>query len=319
MAQNDESNFDLTSLREEQIPENHKSGFVAVIGRPNVGKSTVMNALLHQKVAIVSHRPQTTRVRQLGIITEPDYQMIFVDTPGIMQPRHKLDEFMLNTALESLRDADVILWLVDASEAPGRGDQSIAEQLQPLAGPSKIILGINKADLLTPDQVLPRTDAYRQMLPQAHNWLLFSALKERGLDELLQMLVDALPQGPRYYPADQVTDLFLRDIAGELVREQILQQLHDEIPHGTTVQVTEFKERPNNVTYIGATIFVERESHKQIVIGRQGAQLRQIGAAARQEIELMLDGKVFLELWVKVEPKWRRSDQALQRFGYTRG
>ncbi len=299
------------------VPQNppHKSGFVTIVGRPNVGKSTLFNAFMQQKLAIVSPRPQTTRTRMMGIITEAAYQMIFLDTPGLLKPRHKLDEFMVETAVETFADADVILYLVDASEPPGAGDQAITRQLRELGSQTKIILAMNKGDLLKPDQILPRTAEYRALLPQA-DWILFSATKGNGRDELFQMLVDALPQGPQYYPEDQLTDVFVRDIAGELIREQIFLQLRDEIPYGTAVVVEEFKERENGVTYIGASIYVERDSHKGIIIGAKGKQLQQIGAMARKEIEDLIEQQVFLELWVKVEPKWRHNENALKRLGY---
>ncbi len=297
------------------IAEGHQSGFVAVAGRPNVGKSTLINAFLQEKIAIVTPRPQTTRTRQLGILTTPDYQMILMDTPGLMKPRHKLDEFMMETAVESLESADVLLWLVDVSQTPGPGDKIIARQLAGLNPDIPVILGMNKADLLAADQVLPHSEAYHSLLPNAA-WIVFSATQGDGRDPLLQMLINALPQGPRYYPADQITDVYLRHIAAELVREQIMLQLRDEIPYGTAVRVDEFKERENGVIYIGATIYVERDSHKRILIGAKGSQLRRIGAAARQEIEALVESKVFLELWVKVEPKWRRNEKALKRFGY---
>ena len=308
--------LDLSSLAEEALPEGHKSGFVAVAGRPNVGKSTLMNALLKQKIAIVSPRPQTTRSNQLGILTRPEYQIIFVDTPGLVKPRHKLDEFMVSEADNSIHDADVVLWLVEANEWPGPGDKNIAATLLELPGTTPVVLGINKADLLRPDSVIPRTEAYRALLPEA-GWLLFSALHGDGVDVLLQMIVDVLPEGPRYYPADQTTDAFMRDIAAELVREQIFLQLREELPYGTVVQVEEFKERESGVTYIGATIYVERENHKRIIIGAKGARLREIGSAARRQIEEMLQSKVYLEWWVKVEPNWRRNKKALKRFGYS--
>ncbi|UCC51980.1 MAG: GTPase Era [Anaerolineaceae bacterium] len=303
-------------IDENEIPDGFKSGFVTLVGRPNVGKSTLMNAFLHQKIAIVTPRPQTTRTRQLGIITEPNYQMIFIDTPGIMKtPRHKLDEFMLESAVKTLSDADVVLWLVEGNQAPGPEDRAIAEKLTVLKLTS-VILGINKSDTLAPSEVLPRSEAYRSLLPNA-KWILFSALRHDGLPELLQMLVDELPEGPLYYPPDQITDAYLRDIAAEMIREQIMLQLREEIPYGTAVQILEFKERTNGTTYINANIIVDRDSHKRIVIGRNGEQLRQIGAAARKEIEIMLDGKVFLELWVKVQPKWRRDEHSLRRLGYS--
>ncbi|MFO7537226.1 MAG: GTPase Era [Chloroflexota bacterium] len=301
----------------EDVPEGHRSGFVTIVGRPNVGKSTLLNAFLQQKIAIATPRPQTTRVRQLGIITESDYQMIFVDTPGIMEePRHKLDEFMLDTAVSSLRDADVVLWLVEASELVGPGDRAIAEKLAQLGEDTAVVLGINKLDLLEAAQVQERAEAYQSLLPNAP-WVMFSATTGHGRDELMQLLIEALPEGPRLYPADQVTDAYLRDIAAELIREQLLLQLREEIPYGTAVKIDEFKERDKGVTYIGATIYVERENHKAIVIGHKGSQLRDLGTAARQEIEKLLEQKVFLELWVKAEPKWRRNERALQRLGYS--
>ena len=298
-------------------PEGFKSGFVALAGRPNVGKSNLMNDFLQQKIAIVTPRPQTTRTRQLGIITEPDYQMIFVDTPGIIkEPRHKLDEYMVDAAEQMLSDADVVLWLVDSSVAPGPEDRAIAEKLQALGERSRVILGINKLDALSAAQVLPRAEAYRALLPDA-DWIMFSALNGSGLPELLEMLKNELPEGPMYYPPEQITDAFLRDIAAEMIREQIMLQLRDEVPYGTAVQILEFKERPGEPTYISANIFVERDSHKGIIIGSKGAQLRRIGSAARKEIEAMLDEKVFLDLWVKVQPQWRRDENALKRLGYS--
>ncbi|MCA9934509.1 MAG: GTPase Era [Ardenticatenaceae bacterium] len=299
-----------------EIPEGHKSGIVTLVGRPNVGKSTLMNAFMQQKIAIVTPRPQTTRVRQLGILTDPQFQMIFVDTPGLMKPRHKLDEFMVETAVETLEDADVILWLVDASEPVGYGDQAIAQQLTGLGTGTPIILAMNKSDLLSAEEVMPRTEEYCALLPDAA-WILFSATQGNGRDELFQMLVDALPEGPRYYPPEQITDIFVRDIAGELVREQIMLQMREEIPYGVAVQVNEFKERENGTIYMNATILTERNSHKQIIIGAKGKQLKELGAAARQEIEELVGGKVFLELWVKVQPKWRRDEKSLKRLGYS--
>lgn len=301
---------------DEQAPK-FKSGFVALVGRPNVGKSTLMNAFMQQKIAIVTPRPQTTRTRQLGIITEPHYQMIFIDTPGLIKnPRHKLDTFMVETAVDAFNDADVILWLVDSTSLPGLEDQAIAAQLNALGKNAKIVLGMNKLDAVEAKNVLPHSEAYRNLVPKAA-WLMFSAQTQAGIDELLDMLTAALPEGPQYYPEDQITDVYLRDIAAELIREQVMLQLRDEVPYGTAVQILEFKERDNGTTYISANIIVERDSHKPIIIGTKGSQLRQIGAKARQEIERMLEGKVFLELWVKVEEKWRRNERALRRFGYS--
>lgn len=298
-----------------ETPEGHRSGFVALVGRPNVGKSTLMNAFMRQKIAAVTHRPQTTRTRQLGIITEPGYQMIFIDTPGIIRdPRHQLDEFMVQSALETLDDADVVLWLVDMTEQPGSSDRDIAALLA--EGERKVILALNKIDAVSPADALQRTEAYVSLLRSA-DWLHVSALNGDGVGELLGRLVAALPEGPRYFPADQVTDAYERTIAAELIREQIMLQLRDEIPYGTAVRVRDFKERPNGSTYVSADIFVERDSHKSIVIGAGGAQLKAIGAAAREQIEQLVGGKVFLELWVKVEKDWRRDPNLLRQFGYS--
>jgi GTPase len=302
----------------EEVPEGHKAGFVTLVGRPNVGKSTLFNAFMKQKLAIVTPRPQTTRQRQLGIITEPEYQAVFIDTPGLLKPRHKLDEFMVQTANEALSDADVIVFLVDGNEPPGPGDRIIAGQLAALGEAAQVILAINKADQMKADQVIPHSEAYRALLPDAP-WILFSAATGAGQEELWEMIIAALPENPPYYPADQVTDLFVRDLAAELIREQILLQLRDEIPYGTAVAIQEFKERENGVTYISANIYVEREAHKPILIGAKGQQLQQIGSAARKEIETLVEGKVFLELWIKIEPKWRRNEKALRRLGYSSG
>lgn len=301
----------------EQVPEGHKSGFVAVVGIPNAGKSTLINAFMQQKIAIVTPRPQTTRTRQLGILTTPDYQIIFIDTPGIMkEPRHKLDSFMLNTALNTLQDSDVILWVMDGSTMPGAADQLIAERLANLQDKKPIVLAINKNDLVPPDRVMPVTEAYQALVPEAA-WLFISAANGLGTEALLQTIVDALPEGPRFYPPDQITDAYLRDIAAEMIREQLLIKLREEIPHGVAVQVDEFKERENGVTYISANIFVERENHKKIVIGKRGSMLKSIGRDARREVEQMTGAPIYLDLWVKTAPGWREEESSLRRFGYT--
>jgi GTP-binding protein Era len=263
----------------------------------------------------VTPRPQTTRTNQLGILTRPEYQIIFVDTPGLMKPRHKLDEFMVGSAEDSVRDADIVLWLVDVAGSPGAGDRAIAATLGRLPEDVKVIMAMNKSDLLAPEDVLARTETYGALLPAA-DWLLISALNDLGLDALLEMIIEALPEGPRYYPADQTTDSFVRDLAAEFVREQIYLQMREEIPYGAAVQVTEFKERENGVIYIRADIYVERDAHKKMIIGAKGAQLRKIGAAARTEIEQLVGERVFLELWVRVERNWRKNEQTLKRLGY---
>jgi GTP-binding protein Era len=308
---------DLTGLfPDEDLPPGHRSGFVSVVGRPNVGKSTLMNAYLGEKVAIVSPKPQTTRQRQLGILTRSDAQLIFVDTPGIHKPRTKLGEFMVETASEALPDADVILFVVDVSELPTHADVIISEKVN--AAPDiPVVLALNKSDLLKPKHVKRNVDAFEQLVPRAQ-WMMISATRGDNRDTLLDMLIEALPEGPRYYPADQLTDQQLRDAAAEIVREKVLLLLRDEVPHAVAVQVDDFKERSERLTYIGATIYVEKDSQKGIVIGKGGKTLKQIGANARPEIEDVLGTKVYLELWVKVLKNWRKDDNALRRLGYDR-
>ncbi|MGB1253897.1 MAG: GTPase Era [Candidatus Promineifilaceae bacterium] len=308
-----------TLLPEEQLPENHKSGFVAVVGAPNAGKSTLVNALLKQKIAIVSPRPQTTRTRQLGIITEETHQIIFVDTPGLIKKAmHMLDNIMIDTVIESMDGADMVLWMVDGTQRPTASDRELSRLLKPLSKRMPVILAINKIDLMTMEQVATHHIAYRDLLPDA-GWLVFSAETGAGLPELYQMIIDGLPEGPRFYPKDQITDAFTRTIAAEMVREQILLQMHEEIPHTVAVEVTEFKERKNGVIYIHAVVYVERDSHKRIIIGKNGQQIRSLGAKARPQIETLVDNKVFLELRVKVAPKWRRNRKMIEKFGYSQG
>jgi len=299
----------------DETPEGHKSGFVAVIGRPNVGKSTLMNRIVGQKVAIVSPKPQTTRSRILGILTHQDVQVIFVDTPGIHQPHHKLGQAMVATATRAIPDADVVLFVADVSALPTDEDRLIAE-LIPQHTQAPVILVLNKMDLLPPEKVQPHTEAYWALVPYHREWMMTIATQGVNLDELLALIVGALPEGPRYYPGDQVTDQTEREIAAELIREQVLRHIHEEVPHAVAVAVEAFEERESGAVYVAAKVFVERESHKGILIGRRGQMLRQIGAAARQEIERMTGGPVYLDLWVKVRKGWRRDEQALRRLGY---
>ncbi len=300
----------------EAYPSGHKSGFVAVIGRPNVGKSTLVNRLVGQKIAIVSPRPQTTRRRILGILTREDAQIIFVDTPGIHRPRHKLGEIMVATARSAIPDADLVLFVVDVSEPPTEEDRMIAEILN--GGTlAPVVLVLNKMDLLPPDKVKPHTEAYWALVPQHRNWMMTVATEGVNLDKLLSIILEVLPEGPRYYPADYVTDQPEREIAAELIREQVLNLTRQEVPHAVAVVVEEFKERENGVVYIAANIFVEKSSQKGIIIGNKGQMLRQIGEAARHEIERMVGGRVYLDLWVKVSKNWRRDEHELRRLGYS--
>jgi GTP-binding protein Era len=300
-------------LPEPELPPDHRSGFVAVVGRPNVGKSTLVNAYVGQKVAIVSKKPQTTRNRIRGILTQPDVQIVFVDTPGIHQPLHKLGEYMIKTAQHAVPDADVVLFMVDVSVPATEEDRIAARFLAKCRSP--VILVLNKMDRLPADKVEPHTEQYLA-LGHFDQWMMTCATRGDNLDKLLNMVIARLPFGPRYYPEGQVTDLTERFIAAELVREQVLRLLHQEVPHAVAVVVEEFKERRPGLTYIAATVYVEKESQKGIVIGAKGTMLKQIGKAAREEIEHMLDTKVFLELWVKVRRKWRRDDVALRHVGY---
>jgi GTPase len=316
-------------LSQQNVAEDYRSGFVAVIGRPNVGKSTLLNRLLGQKIAITSDKPQTTRDQILGIRTEENGQYIFLDTPGIHRPKHKLGQHMVQVAEETItNDADVVLWLVDVSVPPTDEDEMIAARLQELHGGRPlppILLGLNKIDEWHGDVAIleERVQAYSALL----RWLeesrgeeipayWFSALSGQGVDELLANLRQRLPQGPQYFPEDQVTDLNMRFLVAELIREQVLNSLHQEVPHSVAVGITEFEERSDELTYIAATIYVERASQKGIVLGSGGAMIKQIGRLARPQIEEMVGTKVYLELWVKVWEKWRRKDNMLRRLGY---
>lgn len=291
-----------------------RCGFVAVIGRPNVGKSTLINTLLGQKIAAVSPRPQTTRRRQLGILTRLEAQLIFVDTPGLHTPRHKLGRYLNQEAEEALKDVDVTLYLADASTEPTQEDALIADLLRPLRTP--LVLALNKADLVPPEELSTRLAAYKALIRKETRAISISAVRGDGLAELVETLIAHCPVSPPHFDEDQVTDLYERDIAAELIREAALLHLRDEVPHCIAVRVDEFKERENGNAYIAATIFVERESQKGIVIGEGGKMLRQIGTSARREIEAMSGRKIFLDLRVKVEKGWRNDENALRRLGY---
>ena len=293
----------------------HKAGFVAVVGRPNVGKSTMMNALLGQPVSAVSARPQTTRRNQLGILTLENAQIVFVDTPGLHEERNKLGEFMNEQAIAALEDADVILFLADASETPNKEDKLLAKKVEGASQP--VVLALNKADLINEQQMDQRRKEYGSLVKSMHT-LQASAVERAGLAELLGVLLELIPGGEAYYPEEQVTDLYEKQIAADLIRAAALGTLRDEVPHGIAVRIDSFVERGDAGARIEATLFVERESHKGIVIGEGGKMIKEIGSKARKEIEAMSGRKVFLDLRVKVKANWRQDEKELQRFGYSR-
>ena len=319
-----------TEYGTDNFPESLRSGFIAVIGRPNVGKSTLLNQVLGQKIAITSDKPQTTRDQILGIRTDADVQFIFLDTPGIHQPRNKLGKHMVNVAEQAIAsDSDVILWLVDISTPPTEEDRYIVERLKELweavGELPLLLLGANKIDNLGSANAEERKNEYLALLrwlTTAKNGqesvpvLTLSAASGEGVEDLIAELAELLPPGPLYYPSEQVTDQSMRFIATEIVREKALRLLRQEIPHSLAVSVTEWNERSPEMTHIAATLYVERHSQKGIVLGGKGSMIKKIGQAARPEIEEMVGTRVYLELWVKVLQKWRRKENLLRRLGY---
>lgn len=292
----------------------HYSGFAAIVGRPNVGKSTLTNHLIGEKIAIMSDRPQTTRNKIMCIMNTDNAQIMFLDTPGIHKPHHKLGEYMVRTAESTLKEVDVILFVVDASEKRGAGEEYITELLQKVKTP--VILVVNKIDKLQDkDKLFRIIDSYSKTYDFAAI-VPVSALEDEEFPGLVAEITKHLPEGPAYFPDDMITDQPERVIATEMIREKILLLTRDEIPHSIAVEVEEFKERDNDDVYIRATIFVERDSQKGIVIGAKGSLLKKIGQQARADIEGLLGCKVFLDLWVKVKADWRNKDKALKQFGY---
>lgn len=294
--------------------EGFKSGFISIIGRPNVGKSTFLNRVVGQKIAIMSDKPQTTRNKVQGVVTTEDSQMIFIDTPGIHKPKHKLGDFMMKVAKNTLKEVDLVLFMANADESLGKGDEFIMEMLGESGTP--VILVLNKIDLIHPDELIGVIDSYRERMDFAEI-VPISALQGNNVDRLMNVIKSYLPEGPQYYPADQVTDHPERFIISEMIREKVLHLTREEIPHSVAVVIERIAKREGQETVdVSATIIVERDSQKGIVIGKRGALLKEIGTRARQDIEMLLGSKVYLELWVKVQKDWRNRANQLREYGF---
>ncbi|GHH97036.1 GTPase Era [Neobacillus kokaensis] len=292
----------------------YKSGFISIIGRPNVGKSTFLNRVIGQKIAIMSDKPQTTRNKVQGVLTQDDAQMIFIDTPGIHKPKHKLGDFMMKVAQNTLKEVDLILFMVNAEEGFGRGEEFIIEKFQTVNTP--IFLIINKIDKVHPDELLSIIDSYKEKY-SFKEIVPISALEGNNVERLLSQIKLYLPEGPQYYPADQVTDHPERFIISELIREKALHLTREEIPHSLAVRIDKIeRQQGKDIIDVMATVIVERDSQKGIIIGKKGSMLKEIGKRARVDIENLLGSKVFLELWVKVQKDWRNKMSQLREYGF---
>lgn len=301
-------------IEDKYMEKGFKSGFVALIGRPNVGKSTLMNQIIGQKIAITSKKPQTTRNKIQTVYTCDEGQIVFLDTPGIHKAKNKLGEYMVSVAEKTLKEVDLIMWLVEPDTFIGAGEQHIAEQLKDIQVP--VILVINKTDTVKQEEVLTFIDAYRKIL-DFDEIIPASALRGKNVDTIVEQIFKYLPEGPMYYDEDTVTDQPMRQIVAELIREKALHALDEEIPHGIAVTIERMKKRRHKDIYdIEATIVCERDSHKGIIIGKQGSMLKKIGTNARYEIEQQLDTKVNLQIWVKVRKDWRDSELLMKNYGY---
>jgi GTP-binding protein Era len=305
----------MNSVDPNRVAPIHKSGFVAIVGKPNVGKSTLVNAFVGEKVAIVSPKPQTTRRVIRGILTRPDAQVVFVDTPGIHKPQHRLGRAMVDAASSVLSEVDVVVFMVDGSQMPDEDDARIGRMLNEKCR-APVLLALNKMDRLKPADVQVVTEAH-WAITKHDDWMRLCATRGDNLGKLLDQILTRLPEGPELYPADQVTDQNMQAIAAELIREQVLLQTRQEIPHTVAVAIEEWEDRREDLTHISATIYVERDSQKGIVIGAGGAMLKKIGQGAREQIEPWVGHKVYLELWVKVWEKWRERENSLRELGLT--
>ncbi|WP_025028201.1 GTPase Era [Caldalkalibacillus mannanilyticus] len=291
-----------------------RSGFVSILGRPNVGKSTLMNQIIGQKIAIMSDKPQTTRNKIQGVYTTEEGQIIFIDTPGIHKPKTKLGDYMVKAATSTFKEVDLILFLVDVADGYGAGDQFIIDQLAQVKTP--IFLILNKIDQIHPDKLLPIIQQYSELLSFAEI-IPISALQGNNVNTLLEQILNRLPEGPQYYPTDQITDHPERFVVAELIREKILELTREEIPHSIAVEIEQMKARENSETiYVSAVIYTERDSQKSIIIGKNGVLLKEIGKKARYDIESILGSKIYLELWVKVKKDWRNKMVQLRNFGF---
>ena len=297
----------------ESNKKNFKSGYVAIVGKPNVGKSTLINDFLGCKLSIVTPKPQTTRQKIMGVLTKEDYQIVFYDTPGIMEPKYELQKYMVKEALEAAEDADVVLMMAEPFEPPAEKDKDLFEKLSHLNIP--VILAINKVDLVEKDSLIPILSAYSEQFKFAEI-VPISALKGTNLDLMLTLIVKYLPEGEPFYPEDYMTDYNERFLASEIIREKVFEFYGEEIPYSTTVEIEEFKEREAGKDFIKAIIFVERDSQKGIIIGENGKAIKRVGVIAREEIEKQIGRKVYLELWVKVMEKWRKDKKKMYKLGY---
>ena len=295
------------------MESNYKSGFVSIVGRPNVGKSTFLNRIVGQKIAIMSDKPQTTRNKIQGVVTTDDSQIVFIDTPGIHKPKHALGDFMNKMAKQTIPDVDVVLFMINANEKIGPGDRFVIDLLSRTKSP--VFLVINKIDLIHPDELLPIIETYQAEYDFAEI-VPISALQGNNVDRLFDVLKTYIPEGPQYYPDDQVTDHPERFIMAELIREKVLYFTHEEVPHSVAVTIEKISRDENEKVHVMANIIVERSSQKGILIGKQGAMMKQIGTGARREIERLLGSKVYLELWVKVQKGWRNKQIHLREFGF---
>lgn len=290
-----------------------KSGFVTIVGRPNVGKSTLLNEIMGEKLSIVSNKPQTTRNNIQTILTGDEYQIVFVDTPGIHKPKHKLGEYMVNSAKDSIKEVDLVLFLINPDEEIGRGDKFIIETLKNQKAP--VFLVVNKIDEFTQDRVAKTLQMYSQEM-EFKEIIPISALKGKNVDKLVSLMVEAMPEGPKYYPDDMITDVQERFVVSEIIREKALRTLREEIPHGIAVDIIQMKQSPSGTWHIEVDMLCEKDSHKGIIIGKNGQCLKKIGETARYEIERFLHEKVNLKIWVKVRKEWRDNQNLLKELGY---